>query len=104
MPPLTIYPADDVQQGVKNDADKPRWDLLPFAQIGHIVQVITFGAKKYSPGNWKKIENPKSRYFAALMRHLSAWHCGEKSDSESGLRHLAHAGCCLLFLMWHDDN
>ena len=27
---------------------------------------------------------------------------GEQTDSESGKHHLAHAVCCLMFLMWFD--
>jgi hypothetical protein len=52
---------------------------------------------------WQKVPNAKERYFAALMRHLTAWWDGERADPESGLHHLAHAGCCLLFLIWFDD-
>ena len=33
-----------------------------------------------------------------------SWRDGEKNDLESGLHHLAHAGCCLLFMLWLDDR
>lgn len=36
------------------------------------------------------------------MRHLTAWWGGEKSDPESGEHHLAHLGCCVIFLLWFD--
>lgn len=87
----------------KFDTGKPRWSLLPWKQVERIVDVMTFGAKKYDDDNWKEVEEPKERYFSALMRHLSAWKQGQLVDRESGLRHLAHAGCCLLFLMWFDE-
>lgn len=85
--------------GSKLDQDKLRWDLLPFESVTPIVAVLTFGAKKYAPENWRLVENPRARYFAALMRHLAAWWLGEKNDPETGYSHLAHAGCCLLFLL-----
>jgi len=90
--------------GVKFDHGKPRWDLLPFDVIEEIVKVLTMGAQKYEDHNWKKIENIPERYFAALMRHMAAWQAGETEDQESGLSHLAHAGCCLTFLLWHEKN
>mgnify|MGYP001558282212 CR=1 FL=1 len=40
-----------------------------------------------------------SRPYDALQRHLTAWWEGEDLDPESGLSHLAHCGCCLLFLL-----
>jgi hypothetical protein len=43
-------------------------------------------------------------FFAALLRHLFAWWRGEELDPESGLSHLAHAGCCLMFLMEYRRN
>jgi hypothetical protein len=33
------------------------------------------------------------------MRHLHAFNDGEDKDPESGLSHLAHASCCLMFLL-----
>jgi hypothetical protein len=27
---------------------------------------------------------------------------GEDKDPESGLSHLAHLGCCVVFLIWHE--
>jgi len=91
-------------KGRKDDQDKARWDLLPWRPIGSIVAVITHGAKKYSSGNWKHVANAQDRYFSAALRHLTAWKQGEHLDPDSGLPHLAHAGCCLLFLHWFDDK
>ncbi len=101
--------------GVKHDHGKPRWDLLPWGQVEDIVKVLTFGAQKYADGvpdsvfgsagdnNWQSVEHPTQRYFAAAMRHITANIMGEKLDPESGLPHLAHAGCCLLFMAWFDN-
>lgn len=88
--------------GRKDDAEKPRWDLLPFGPVREVVEVLTFGAKKYAPDNWQRVPEPRRRYFAAAMRHLTAWYEGEPRDPETGLSHLAHAACCLLFLMHFD--
>lgn len=89
-------------KGIKQDSKKLRWDLLPYKELGEIAGVLTHGANKYSDYGWQKLPNAKQRYFAAAIRHVTAWWQGEKNDQESGLSHLAHAGCCLLFLMWFD--
>lgn len=89
-------------KGTKFDGEKARWDLVPFAQLEQIVDVITYGSKKYDDDNWKKVQ--AHRYSAALFRHLNAFMKGESHDEESGHLHLAHAGACLLFLMWHDHT
>lgn len=88
--------------GTKLDAGKPRWDLLPFDSVREIVNVLTFGAKKYAPHNWQHVENARDRYFRATIGHLVDWYGGEHLDQESGLPHLAHAGCNVLFLLWFD--
>jgi hypothetical protein len=88
----------------KKDHGKPMWDLLPYKQVSDIVDILTFGASKYGPNQWQEVDNARYRYFAAMMRHLTAWWEGESVDDESGKSHLAHAGCCLLFLMWFDNN
>ena len=89
---------------LKKDYGKPMWDLLPFGPVGQIVDVLTFGARKYAPDQWQQVPDARRRYFAAMMRHLNAWWSGERIDDESGLPHLAHAGCCLVFLMWFDGK
>lgn len=91
-------------EGIKYDEGKPLWNLLPWKQVEDIVKVLTRGKVKYSPDNWKKVEPYNDRYFAAAMRHLTAWHMGERLDPETGYPHLAHACCCLLFIMWKDDE
>lgn len=87
--------------GFKADAGKARWELLPLLPIIGIVKIITYGAngkyKDLPADNWRRLENGRDRYFAAAMRHLTAWRLGEKLDPESGLPHLHHALCCLVF-------
>ena len=65
---------------------------------------MEFGAAKYGADNWQHVPNARQRYFDAAMRHLLAWWDGERLDAESGLPHLAHAGCCILFLLWADKD
>lgn len=84
-------------KGLKYDDNKPRWDLLPLRTVEDIVRVMTYGARKYAPNNWKKVK-PKERYLAATLRHLTAWQSGERKDRESKLSHLAHALCSIMFL------
>jgi hypothetical protein len=91
-------------KGKKLDAGKPRWSLVPMREMESVVRVLTMGANKYSDDNWQRLPNLRERYFSAGMRHLIAWFCGEKKDAESGESHLAHAVCCLLFLMWGDNQ
>lgn len=90
------------EPGTKYDGEKGRWDLLPWGPLGEIVKVLTFGARKYDDDNWQQVSEAQRRYLAALLRHVVAFADGERLDPESGLHHLAHAGSCLLFLMWHD--
>jgi hypothetical protein len=89
--------------GFGSSAAKARFDLLPWAAIREIGRVLAHGAIKYGDNNWQHVENPRPRYFAAAMRHLTAWWDGEQEDIESKLSHLAHAGCCILFLLWFDS-
>jgi len=90
--------------GVKHDAQKPRFSLVPDSALDEVIDVLEFGAQKYAPDNWKKVPDLRTRYFNASIRHIRAWHAGEKLDPESGKHHLAHAVCCLLFLLWSDKN
>ncbi len=99
---LVIPPAGPsygtTQGGVKYDQGKRRWDLLPWRATEEIVKVMEFGAKKYGDHNWQK-GMKWSRLFSATCRHLFAWWRGEDKDPETGLSHIAHAACCILFIL-----
>jgi hypothetical protein len=88
--------------GRKFDGGKLQYGLLPPLALAETVKVLTFGAEKYEPDNWKQVPDSKRRYFDALQRHLWAYKTGEQMDPESGIHHLAHAMCCLMFLYEHD--
>lgn len=85
--------------GAKHDSGKPRMDLIPPHAEKLMAEVLTFGAKKYSPENWRLVSDLRSRYIAAAMRHINAWRIGEEDDPETGLPHLAHAMCNLAFIV-----
>jgi len=88
--------------GRKFDGGKLEYGLLPPLALEETVKVLTFGAQKYERDNWQKVPDSKRRYFDALQRHVWAWKQGEQVDPESGIHHLAHAMCCLMFLYEHD--
>lgn len=97
--PTTIDNPKPTPAGVKHDDGKRRYDLLPPHAMGALADVLTYGAKKYGPWNWKLIENPITRYHAAALRHVMSWAMGERLDPESGLPHLAHAAASLMFIV-----
>ena len=75
-----------------------RYDLLAKPALDAVAEVLAFGAEKYDSHNWRKgYEWGKS--YAALMRHMTAFWDGETYDAESGLSHLAHAGCHVMFML-----
>lgn len=82
----------------KHDNGKLRYGLIPPLAEAEMVGVLTFGAQKYSVDNWRKCDD-MSRYVDAALRHISAYRLGEFKDSETGMHHLAHAMCCLSFIV-----
>ena len=76
---------------------KLQYELMPQEALEGVVKILTFGAQKYAPYNWKKVR-PIYRYYGALLRHLEAVRRGEWVDQESGLPHLDHAMCNVVFL------
>lgn len=86
-------------EAVKLDNGKPDWSLVPFEALEGMVKVLEFGAKKYSRNNWMTSGGfSYRRVLTACMRHLFAYLSGEDNDPESGLSHIHHAQCNLLFL------
>ena len=86
-----------MEKGMKFDGEKLRTDLYPIDAFLETCKVLTYGAKKYAPRNWEK-GFEWSRAYGALLRHLFAFWQGEELDPETGIHHLAHAHCELIFL------
>lgn len=86
-------------EGTKHDDGKPRWTLVPWRAMESVVAVLEHGAKKYGDDNWRHVPNASRRYVDAAARHIIAHMRGDELDRESGLPHLAHAVCSILFLL-----
>lgn len=85
------------ETGMKFDTNKLRFDLIPAIATESLAAVLTYGAKKYKPNNWRSVD--PQRYVAAFERHWHAYISGEMLDKESGLPHLAHCMTNLTFLL-----
>jgi hypothetical protein len=77
---------------------KPPVSYVPQELILGAARAFEFGAKKYSPHNWRK-GIPASELYSALQRHMMAWISGEDFADDSKLNHLDHAAACLGMLM-----
>lgn len=92
-------PCDIPAPGQKFDGGKVQFCLVPpLAHEAH-ASVLTFGAQKYAPDNWRKVHNAQTRYLNAAFRHIHSHTKGEVQDPESGLPHLAHAIASLSFVL-----
>jgi hypothetical protein len=87
--------------GTKYDSGKAPLSLIPPEALVAEAEVLAFGARKYAAHNWRG-GFEWSRLIDAALRHITAF--GEDKDPESGLSHLAHARCCLGFLIAHEVN
>lgn len=74
----------NTQIGHKDDEGKLRYDLMDVDFEEEMAKVLTEGAKKYAPNNWKNVEDAKERYYAALRRHTAAYRKGELINEEDG--------------------
>ena len=89
---------------LKEGADvKLRYSLIPPEVLQELAKILTHGAAKYAPNNWKKCEDT-SFYWDSLFRHLQSHRLGEVVDKDSGEKHLSHALCSLMFLVWFNEK
>ena len=87
--------------GTKDDKGKPQLGLVPVEAIEAIARAMEYGIDKYSRGNCVNVE--PERYINACLRHIYACQTPEgydlnKTDEESGLKHIDHALACLSFI------
>lgn len=88
-----------LDEGLKYDGDKPRYDLLDPYALEILAKVLGFGAEKYAEHNWRK-GLQLTRLIRAGIGHLLAVLRGEDNDPETGLPHAGHAMCCCMFIIW----
>lgn len=92
-------------EAVKHDGGKPDWSLVPFEALEGMVKVLEFGAQKYAGWNWTTNGGfPYTRLLRSCLRHVFAYMRGEDNDPESGLSHIHHAMCNLLFISHYIGN
>ena len=90
---------------IKHDSGKANWSLMPWEAVEEINKVLEFGANKYAAHNWQQGEGFRyTRVLNSLLRHVFAYMRGEDLDPESGLSHMAHAGCNVLFILYYIKN
>lgn len=89
--------------GIKYDEGKEPLDLLSPIALFKIARVMEFGREKYSAHNWRG-GIKWTRVGAAALRHIFKWLGGQDKDPETGLSHLSHAGCCIMFLLEYEET
>jgi hypothetical protein len=82
-------------KGITVEVNNGLPDLRAFEDMAYVLE---FGSKKYSRDNWRKGYVNKYSSADSLLRHLQALINGEKYDKESGLHHIGHLMCNVMFL------
>lgn len=78
-------------------------ELVPASLDRYTAAVLSYGAKKYAPDNWRKGFHWRS-IIGSLKRHIADFEEGIDFDEESGLPMLAHIACNVAFLVEHFDK
>ena len=88
--------------GVKQVMKEPKTmvDLVDPRFIEGIGEVLKYGAKKYAKNNWMRGMS-WTTVLGGILRHILAFMRGEEYDLETGLPHLHHAACGLMFLCFY---
>lgn len=73
--------------------------LVPPSSLHALANAFADGAEKYGPFNWREKAISSTVYYAAVMRHLTAWFDGEEVAQDSGKPHLDHALACIAMLI-----
>jgi len=116
------------EQGLRYNEGKLQWSLMHWKSLEPMIQVLMYGAHKYSifeddkgnkikgnevsvvdskqlklissgRDNWKK-GFPETELWDSFLRHTAAILDGEELDPESGLSHIGHQFCNLMFISY----
>lgn len=87
----------------KDDAGKPRFDLLPPDALEELAKLYTAGAVKYGPNNWAEHGGLNfSRVYSAMQRHANKFWAGQDYDDDpvgAYQHHMASVAWCALTLL-----
>jgi hypothetical protein len=74
------------------------WSIMPRWVTLVVGRVMSLGAAKYGPFNYRASSISAATYQDAIERHAQLWFDGEDDDPETGVSHLAAiiSGCVLL--------
>lgn len=100
-PPLAAnddsYPDDNPK--TRFGLEKIPLHLVPPSAIHALANAFADGAQKYGPFNWREKKISATVYYAAALRHLTAWYDGEENARDSGKSHLDHALACIAMII-----
>lgn len=94
--------ADTLAEGLRYDAGKPRYDLIPPEALDALAELYRVGATiKYAERNWEKGMSWQKCY-RSLLSHANKWQYGEDFDQETGAHHMtAAAWNAIALLVYH---
>ena len=82
--------------GAQRTDRKPRFDLIPFEFLESVARVLSAGAVKYGPYNWKR---GREDFFPDAWNHAFV-HLQKFKEGDRSEDHLAHLACNVAFLIW----
>ena len=85
--------------GDRFNKGKLKWSLVSWKALEPMIEVLMFGAQKYSSWNWTR-GLKYTEICESLQRHLNAFIQGEDNDQESKLSHVGHILCNAMFLSY----
>ena len=95
-------------EGIKYDAEKIDYTLIPPYALQAVAKNLTAGLKKYKErDNWKKVPDAEQRYMKALCRHLQSVLRGEIYDPEALEPNTTHMSAVIanaMFIQEFMDN
>ena len=86
--------------GAKRRDQKPRFDLIPFEFLESVASVLSSGAVKYGPYNWKRGQKD---FFLDAWNHAFT-HLEKFKEGDASEDHLAHLACNVAFMIWAVKN
>ena len=86
--------------GARRTDRKPRFDLIPFEFLEAVAEVLTSGAARYGPYNWKR---GRKDFFLDAWNHAFV-HLQKFKEGDRSEDHLAHLACNVAFMIWAVKN